>query len=50
MIAIIFSLGMAFVAESLDDSFKTPEEIEKYLDLPVLGAVPSITKQIRKAS
>lgn len=50
MIAIIFSLGMAFIAESLDDSFKTPEEVEKYLDLPVLGAVPSITKQIQKAS
>jgi uncharacterized protein involved in exopolysaccharide biosynthesis len=50
MIALIFSLGMAFIGESLDDSFKTPEEIEKYLDLPVLGAVPSITKQIRKAS
>jgi uncharacterized protein involved in exopolysaccharide biosynthesis len=50
MIAIIFSLGMAFIADSLDDSLKTPEEAEKYLDLPVLGAVPTITKQIRKAS
>ena len=50
MIAFIFSLGMAFIAESLDDSFKTPEEVEKYLDLPVLGAVPSINKQFQKAS
>jgi len=50
MIAFIFSLGMAFIAESLDDSFKTPEEVEKYLDLPVLGAIPSINKQFQKAS
>jgi uncharacterized protein involved in exopolysaccharide biosynthesis len=50
MIAFIFSLGMAFIAESLDDSFKTPEEVEKYLNIPVLGAVPSITRQIQKAS
>ena len=50
MIAFIFSLGMAFIAESLDDSFKTPEEVEKHLDLPVLGAIPSINKQFQKAS
>ena len=48
-IAIIFSLGMAFIAEYLDNSLKTPDEAERYLNLPVLGAVPSITKKLQNA-
>jgi len=45
--AIIFSLGMAFIAEYLDNSLKTPGEVERYLNLPVLGAIPSITRKLQ---
>jgi uncharacterized protein involved in exopolysaccharide biosynthesis len=48
--AIICSLGMAFIAEYLDDSLKTPQEAEKHLNLPVIGTVPHITRKIRKAA
>jgi uncharacterized protein involved in exopolysaccharide biosynthesis len=48
--AIIFSLGMALIAEYLDDSLKTPRETENYLNLPVLGTAPHITRKIRKAA
>ena len=47
IIAIIFSLGMAFIAEYLDNSLKTPGEVERYLNLPVLGAIPSITRKLQ---
>ena len=50
IIAVVFGLGMAFVAEYLDDSLKTPNEAEKYLNLPVLGTVPHINRKIRKAA
>jgi len=48
--AIIFSLAMALIAEYLDDSIKTPQEAEKFLNLPVIGTVPHISRKIRKAA
>ena len=33
-------LGLAFLSENLDHSFKTPADVEKYLDLPVLVTIP----------
>ena len=48
IIALCFGLGMAFTAEYLDDSLKTPDAAEKYLHLPVLGTIPTITRKIRK--
>jgi len=48
IIAIIFSIGMAFAAEYLNDSLKTPDAAEQYLHLPVLGTIPTITRKIRK--
>jgi uncharacterized protein involved in exopolysaccharide biosynthesis len=46
--AIIFSIGMTFIAEYLDDSLKTPDEAKDYLDVPVLGVVPRVTKKLMK--
>lgn len=43
-IALVFGLlggiGLAFLFERLDDTFKRPEEMEKLLNLPVLGVIP----------
>ena len=47
-IAISMVLGtmigvfVAFVLEFLDTSIKTPEDVEKYLGLPVIGSIPYI--------
>ncbi len=39
-LAILVSLGLAFVVDYVDPSFRTPEEVEGYLGLPVLAATP----------
>ena len=37
--AIVVSLGVAGVAEYLDPSLRTSEDIKEFLDLPVLASV-----------
>jgi capsular exopolysaccharide synthesis family protein len=45
MIAIALGLaagiGLALLLENLDDTIKLPEEMEKFLGLPVLGIIPA---------
>ena len=36
--------GISFVLYSIDTSFRTVDEVEHYLALPVLGTVPKLTK------
>src|SRR5260370_7140943 len=36
------AIGLAFFLEYLDDTLKTPEEIERYLRLPSLALVPDM--------
>jgi uncharacterized protein involved in exopolysaccharide biosynthesis len=38
--AVIMSIGAAFVAEYLDPSFRTPEEVMETLKMPVLASMP----------
>ncbi len=38
--AIFISIGAAFVAEYLDPSFRTPEEVMETLKMPVLASMP----------
>jgi len=45
-IAVVFLLGLvasaalAFVLEFMDNTIKTPEDIARHLDLPVMGVIP----------
>jgi len=39
---IVTGVAFAFAFEYLDNTFKTPEDIEEYLGLPFLGMVPTI--------
>jgi succinoglycan biosynthesis transport protein ExoP len=41
-LSTLFGIGLALVLEYLDDTIRTTEEIEKYLGLPALAAIPSI--------
>jgi capsular exopolysaccharide synthesis family protein len=41
-------LGISFLLNTLNTSFRTPEEIEYYLALPVLGILPKLGKSRRK--
>jgi uncharacterized protein involved in exopolysaccharide biosynthesis len=40
VLAGLVSMGLAFVSEYMDPSFRTPEEMRKFLNIPVLAAVP----------
>ena len=40
LIGLVGAIGLAFFFEYFDDSFRTPEEAERYFDLPTLTAIP----------
>jgi capsular exopolysaccharide synthesis family protein len=41
-ISLLFGVGLALVLEYFDDTIRTTEEIESYLGLPALAAIPSV--------
>ena len=41
-LSILFGVGLALFLEYLDDTIRTTEEIESYLQLPALAAIPTI--------
>ncbi len=41
-LSTLFGMGLALFLEYLDDSIRTTEEIESFLQLPALAAIPSI--------
>ena len=45
VVGVFFGIGIAFVAEYFDESLKTAEETEEYLDIPVLGVIPVVNKR-----
>lgn len=40
MIATLVSVGLGFFTEYLDPTFRTPEEVREYLEIPLLATVP----------
>ncbi|MGE4282223.1 MAG: YveK family protein [Clostridia bacterium] len=40
--SIIIALGLIFFIEYLDNTIKTTEDVEKYLNLPVIGIIPEL--------
>ncbi|MBK8507143.1 MAG: polysaccharide biosynthesis tyrosine autokinase [Candidatus Competibacteraceae bacterium] len=45
VIGLMGGIGLAFLREHFDDTFKQPEEIEKLLGLSVLGFIPWIQRK-----
>jgi capsular exopolysaccharide synthesis family protein len=43
-LGLFFAFGLAFLAEYIDDTLKTPEDIEQYKELVFLGSIPRIRK------
>lgn len=41
IVGLMSALGWVFLLEFLDDTIKSPEEIQKHLGLPVLGIIPN---------
>lgn len=42
VLGIMLGVFIAFLKEFLDNSIKTPEDVEKYLGVPVLGTIPLV--------
>lgn len=40
VLGIMVSVGLAFLLEYLDNTVKTPEEVQRHLGAPVLGSIP----------
>ena len=40
VIATLVSVGLGFLMEYLDPSFRTPEEVREYLEIPLLATLP----------
>jgi uncharacterized protein involved in exopolysaccharide biosynthesis len=40
LLAIFTSVGLAFVSEYLDPTFRTPDELSSFLNIPVLASMP----------
>lgn len=42
LLGLMVSVGLAFLLEYLDNTYKTKEQLEKELELPVLGVIPTL--------
>lgn len=40
VIGLAISVGIVFLIEFLDNTVKTPDDVKKYIDLPVIGTIP----------
>ena len=48
ILASVVSVSLAFVAERLDSSFHTPDEVKEFLNAPVLAAFPKEDRPLMK--
>jgi len=42
ILGLMLGVFLAFMIEMLDNTIKTPEDVEKYLGLPVIGSIPNV--------
>lgn len=42
LLGLMVSIGICFLLEFLDNTFKSKEQLERELDLPVLGTIPNL--------
>ena len=47
---IVLGLGIVFLMESMDDSIKFADEVEKLLQVPLLGVIPKVKEKTNLAS
>jgi len=44
VLGLLVAVGLAFVIEYFDDTIKSTEDVEQYLELTVLGTIPELTQ------
>ena len=45
LLGLMVSVGLVFLLEYLDNTFKSKENLEKELDIPVIGLIPSFEEE-----
>ena len=45
VLGLLASTALAFVLEHLDYTIKTPEDVARQLELPVVGVIPQVTSR-----
>lgn len=45
ILGLMISVALAFLFEHLDNSIKTPDDVQKYIGLPVLGVIPEFEEE-----
>lgn len=45
VIGLMAGIGLAFLLEYLDNTIKSEQDVDKYLNIPVLGVIPTIDAQ-----
>ncbi len=48
LIGLVLAVGAAYLLEFVDDSVKTPEEVMKYINRPVVGYFAKMSKEFKK--
>jgi polysaccharide chain length determinant protein (PEP-CTERM system associated) len=48
ILGLFIGTGLAFAIEYLNKTVRTSEDVQQYLDLPVLGSIPSFDSEIHK--
>ncbi len=43
VLGLSFGIGLAFLLNSLDNTIKSEQDLEQYIDLPVLASIPNIS-------
>lgn len=43
-LGLMLAIGIIFIIEYLDNTIKTPEDIEKLIDIPVIGTIPYVAE------
>lgn len=47
-VGFVFGIGLAFFIEYLDTSVKTVDDVERYLNVPVIGVIPQKVKPLNQ--
>ncbi|PTR86723.1 capsular biosynthesis protein, partial [Bacillus anthracis] len=42
LLGLMVSVGLAFLLEFLDNTFKTKEQLEREFNIPVIGIIPTV--------
>jgi polysaccharide chain length determinant protein (PEP-CTERM system associated) len=50
VLGVVSGIGLAWLRESMDQSFHTVSDVENYLELPVLATIPNLTEETKKAA